>query len=70
VEDTLPTVVPMTITIEEIAEDEAVVERRRILIADTPAVAVEGEDIITIMAMRVVALETPAQIMKSKPTLI
>ena len=55
------TVVPMMIIIEEIAEDVAVVERRS-SIADIRAVAVEEEDIITIiMAMMVVALEIPAQ---------
>ena len=57
----------MMIIIEEIAEDEDVVEKRRILIADTPAVVVEGEDIIQItMAMRVVARKTLAQIVKLK----
>lgn len=57
----------MTIIIEEIAEDEDVVEKRRILIVDTPAVVVEGEDIIQItMAMRVVARKTLAQIVKLK----
>ena len=61
----------MTIMIEEIAEDEDVVEKRRILIADTPAVVVEGEDIIQItMAMRVVARKTLAHIVKLKRVLI
>jgi hypothetical protein len=72
VEDTLPTVDQMTIIIEEIAEGEAAaIQRRRIvLIENNPVVAVEGEDIIRLMAMTMVVLATLAQVTKLKPTQI